>query len=59
MKYPLILRQTKPNNELIFIDIWYPNFTAGIGHNKEHFFEEMDKNNDKMITPNEFDRDLK
>ena len=26
---------------------------------KEHIFEELDKNNDKMITPNEFDKDLK
>ena len=26
---------------------------------KEHIFEEMDKDNDKMITPNEFDEDLK
>ena len=26
---------------------------------KEHIFEELDKNNDKMIMPNEFDEDLK
>ena len=26
---------------------------------KEHIFEELDKDNDKMITPNEFDEDLK
>ena len=26
---------------------------------KEHIFEELDKDNDKMITSNEFDEDLK
>ena len=26
---------------------------------KEHIFEELDKDNDKMIAPNEFDEDLK
>ena len=30
-----------------------------MGHEKEHIFEEMDENNDKMISPNEFDKDLK
>ena len=30
-----------------------------MGHKKEHLFEEMDENNDKMISPNEFDKDLK
>ena len=35
------------------------NFTSTIGHKKEHIFEEMDKDNDKMIMPNEFDSDLK
>jgi len=27
-------------------------------YKKEHLFEEMDENNDKMISPNEFDKDL-
>ena len=29
-----------------------------MGHKKEHLFEEMDENHDKMIAPNEFDKDL-
>ena len=33
--------------------------TYDIEDKKKNFFEEMDTNNDKMITPNEFDRDLK
>ena len=44
---------------LIVIDIWFHNSTFSIGHNKEHIFEELDKDNDKMITPYEFDKDLK
>ena len=43
---------------LIVIDIWFHNSTFSIGHNKEHIFEEMDKDNDKMITSYEFDKDL-
>ena len=45
--------------KFFFIDTWFPNFTSTIGHKKEHIFEEMDKDNDKMIMSNEFDRDLK
>ena len=45
--------------KIFFIDIWFPNFTSTIGHKKEHIFEELDKDNDKMITANEFDEDLK
>ena len=46
---------------LIVIDIWFHKSIIGsiYGHNKEHIFEELDKDNDKMITPYEFDKDLK
>ena len=42
----------------IVTDKWYPNITSSMGHKKEHLFEEMDENHDKMIAPNEFDKDL-
>ena len=42
----------------IITDRWYPNITSRTGHKKEHLFEEMDENHDKMIAPNEFDKDL-
>ena len=42
-----------------FIDIWFPNSTSSKGYNKEHYFEAMDKDNDKIIMPNEFDSDMK
>ena len=61
IKYPLSTRQTKFYYKIIFIfiDLWSPYIASSIGHKKEYFFEEMDKDNDKMIMPNEFDRDLK
>ena len=42
-----------------FIDIWFPNSTSSKLRNIEHLFEEMDKDNDKIIMPNEVDSDLK
>ena len=43
------------------IDIWFHKSIIGsiYGHNKEHIFEELDKDNDKMISSYEFDKDLK
>ena len=41
------------------IDSWFHNYWPIMGYNKEHIFEELDKNNDKMITSYEFDKDLK
>ena len=45
-----------------FVDVWFPNSTSSKlrkGYNIEHLFEEMDKDNDKIIMPNEVDSDLK
>ena len=42
-----------------FVDVWFPNSTSSKLRNIEHLFEEMDKDNDKIIMPNEVDSDLK
>ena len=44
---------------IFFIDIWFPNSTSTIGQKKEQVFQELDRDNDKIISSNEFDRDLK
>ena len=40
-------------NKNFITDIWFPNTTTS---EKEHYFKEMDKDNDNMISPNEFDK---
>ena len=42
-------------NKNFITDIWFPKTTPS---EKEHYFKEMDNDNDNMISPNEFDKDL-
>ena len=51
-----------PNFNILFsTDIFFPNSTTSkqlVEQKKKQSFEEMDKDNDKIIVANEFDRDL-
>ena len=51
-----------PNFNILFsTDIFFPNSTTSkqlVEQKKKQSFEEMDKDNDKIIIANEFDRDL-
>ena len=53
--------QTKYHDEIFsFLQIYgFPILPLLQDKKKEQVFEELDKDNDKIITSNEFDRDLK